>query len=119
MVNHRAALEKLWKGLCTITVRQGSKNQINKRTEFTETIVYENQPCKLSFERITSTNENNNAVLVIQGAKLFIAPEINIPAGSKITVTQNNKTNVYEKSGEPAIFTNHQEVPLELFKRWA
>jgi hypothetical protein len=25
----------------------------------------------------------------------------------------------YEKSGEPAVYSHHQEVPLELFKGWA
>lgn len=119
MVTHRTALESLWKGTCTIAIKQEVKNLINKRTEFTEANVYLNQPCKLSFARITSTSENNDAALVIQGAKLFIAPEINISAGSKITVIQNGKTGVYQQSGEPAIYSNHQEVPLELFKGWA
>jgi len=112
-------LELLWKGICTVIIRQESTNPINKRTEFDEVAVYENQPCKLSFERITSTTENNNAALVTQAAKLFISPTVSIPAGSKITVTQNGKTTDYERSGEPAVFTNHQEVPLELFKGWA
>lgn len=115
----RTALELLWKGICTITVRQGSQNLTTKRTEFSETMVYQNQPCKLSFTSITSTTENNDAAQVTQATKLFVAPEVNIPPGSKIVVTQNGITNEYEKSGKAAVFTNHQEVPLELFKGWA
>lgn len=119
MVNTRAALQMLWKGTCTITVREEKQNPINKRTEFDENPVYTDEPCKLSFETITTTAENSNAASVIQKAKLFIAPEISIPAGSKITVTQNGKTADYEKSGEPAMYTNHQEVMLDLFKGWS
>jgi len=118
MVSTRKALEKLWKGICTIVIRQETQNPTNKRIEFNEVPVYENQPCKLSFETITTT-ENNNTALVTQGAKLFIAPEVDIPPGSKIIVTQNGKTAEYEKSGEPAFYSNHQEIRLVLFKGWA
>lgn len=119
MVSTRKSLEKLWKGSCTIYIRQGIKNLVNKRTEFTEVPIYENQRCKLSVETITTTNDSNNASEVIQKAKLFIAPEIDIPPGSKIKVTQNGKTFYYEKSGEPGYFTNHQEVMLNMFKGWS
>lgn len=119
MVNTRKALESLWKGTCTVWIREEIQNPVNKRTEFGEAAVYEDQPCKLSIETITTTNENNNAASVTQKVKLFIAPEVNIPAGSKITVTQNGKTADYEKSGEPGIYTNHQEISLDLFKGWS
>ena len=41
------------------------------------------------------------------------------PVMPKITVTQNGVTRDYERSGKPAVYTCHQEVPLELFKEWA
>jgi len=44
---------------------------------------------------------------------------VDIPEGSKITVTQNGVTHDYERSGKPAVYSCHQEVPLELFKEWA
>ncbi len=119
MVDTRPALQLLWKGICTVKVRQESQNPITKRTEFIEVITHTNEPCKLSVETITTTNENTNAASFTQKVKLFIAPEVTIPAGSKITVTQNGKTADYEKTGEPGIFTNHQEIVLDLFKGWA
>lgn len=109
----------LWKGTCTIYIRQEKQNPVNKRTEFDEIPVYTDEPCKLSFETLTTTAENGTAATVTQKTKLFIAPEIEIPAGSKITVTQNGKTADYEQSGEPGMFTNHQEVMLDLFKGWS
>lgn len=119
MVNTRAALEKLWKGTCTVTVRIEQLNPVTKRTEFIEQPLVENQPCKLSIETITTTNPTDNAAQLTQKVKLFLIPEINIPAGSKITITQNGKTADYEKSGEPGVFTNHQEIILDLFKGWS
>lgn len=119
VINQKKALEMLWKGTCNVIVRQEVINPINKRTEFNEVVVYSNRPCKLSFERLTTTTENNNAALVTQGVKLFLSPAVDIPPGSKITVTQNGQITDYERSGEPAVYGNHQEVPLELFKGWA
>ena len=119
MVKHKKALEFLWKGTCDIIIKVEKINPINKRTEFEEETIYFNQPCKLSFKSITSASEADNVASISQGVKLFLSPTVLIPAGSKIVVTQNGKTTEYGRSGEPAIYTNHQEVPLELFKGWA
>jgi hypothetical protein len=113
------ALESLWRGVCTVYIQEETQNTKNKRIEFTEKAIYTDEPCKLSFENITTTVESSNAASVVQKAKLFLAPEVDIPPGSKITVTQNGKTADYEKSGEPATYTYHQEVYLDLFKGWA
>jgi len=119
VTGHKKALQMLWKGTYSVFIREERLNPITKRTEFEEVPIYTDQPCKLSFKTIPSTNENNNAAEVVQVTKLFISNEIDIPAGSKIRVTQNGKTADYEKSGEPAVYTNHQEITLELFKGWA
>lgn len=118
MVNHKKALEFLWKGICTITVQEGTKNSTNKRIEFDESVLHENKPCKLSFKTITTTTEGV-AAGVSQVAVLFMSNEFEVPPGSKITITQNGKTTDYERSGEPAIYSHHQEIPLALFKGWA
>ena len=54
-----------------------------------------------------------------QSVVLYIDPSVDIPEGSKITVTQNGMTRDYERSGKSAVYSCHQEVPLELFKEWA
>lgn len=119
MVRVRKSLEKLWKGTCAIYVNQEIVDPITKRSSFKLVSLYSNQPCKLSNVSITTTNPNNNAFEVTQKTKLFISPELGIPAGCKIVVTQNSKTTEYERSGEPYIFTNHQEIMLDLFKGWS
>ena len=51
--------------------------------------------------------------------KLFIAPDIEVKSGSKITVTQNGVTAEYSASGEAAVYESHKEIMLELWKGWA
>ena len=119
MVNTLSALQKLWNDTCSVYTKAKSTNQTTKRTEFTEAVVFENQPCKLSFETLTSTNEIDHAPSVGQGAKLFISNLLSIPAGSKIVVTRSGSTYTYKQSGEPGVFTYHQEISLELFEGWA
>lgn len=118
MTNHRKALEFLWKGRCTVKTMEEVFNEVTKRTEFVEVVRFENVPCKLSFETVTAAKEKDYAAAVGQVVKLFIGNEYDIPPGSKITVTQNGKTTDYERSGEPAIYSNHQEIVLELFQGW-
>ncbi|HGH0429441.1 TPA: hypothetical protein ACJHEQ_003993, partial [Clostridioides difficile] len=69
------------------------------------------QPCKLSCKNIVSATEGKVAKLE-QTIKLFISPDIEIKAGSKLII--NDKE--YVRSGESAIYPNHQEIILELFK---
>lgn len=114
----RTAIEMMYQGTCTVTEHQKVKKE-NKTTGFQDVIVLENQPCKLSFSNITTTNQTETAALVAQTAKVLIAPEIQIKPGSKLTITQNGVTTEYENSGEPALFNTHQEISLVLFKGWA
>lgn len=119
MVKHKKALQLFWKDTCTVFVQSKKQNPITKRTETAETALFENQLCKLSFETLTSTSETNNAPSISQGVKLFLDSELSVPAGSKVVVIRNGKTFTYKASGEPGVFSNHQEIPLELFESWA
>lgn len=115
----RKAIESLYVGVCTVIERQAVKNPITHVTTHEEVTVLDNQPCKLSFDRIASTNQTSTVGVVVQSVKLFIAPELEIKAGSKIIATQRGRTTEYSRSGEPAVFSSHQEIQLELFKGWA
>lgn len=115
----RAKVEKLYTGLCTISEYQKVKNKQNKMIELQEEVVLKDKPCRISYSKITSTIMQDDANSVSQSIKLFIAPEVEIKSGSKITVTQNGVTKEYQKTGEPAVYATHQEINLELFKGWA
>ncbi|HBG6028867.1 TPA: hypothetical protein KQV86_001061 [Clostridioides difficile] len=115
----RKAIEMLYRDKCTIVEYQPIKDPITKRTNNKEIVVLENQSCKLSYKNIVSATDGKVAKLE-QTIKLFISPNINIKAGSKLIITtQNNITREYARSGESAIYPNHQEIILELLKNKA
>jgi hypothetical protein len=119
MVNHRKALERLWTDSCTVYEKEKTKDATTKLTKFTDKVLFTDKICKLSFKTLVTSSENSSAAEVTQVAVLIIGIELNIPPGSKISVTKAGKTVDYEYSGEPGRFTDHQEIPLKLFKGWA
>lgn len=119
MVKVRKTLESLYDGKCTITEYQKIKKE-NKSTGFQEVPVHEGVPCRLSFTTMKKTNQSGvGASTVVQTTKVFLSPDIQVKPGSKLTITQNNITTEYKSSGEPAFYSTHQEIVLELFKEWA
>lgn len=122
MVNaQRKALERLWKDRCTVYKREKVKDPTTKLTDFVETPLLQDQPCKLSFETLTSSSGDPVAA-ISQTVKLFLSPDVEISAGCKIVVTRSNSLErrfTYSKSGEAGVFTNHQEIQLEPFKGYA
>lgn len=118
MVKARKAIESLYDGKCTITEHQKVKKE-NGSTGFQDVVVLEDEPCRLSFKTINSTNQGDTASAVVQVTKVFLAPEVKVNPGSKLTITQNDVTTDYQSSGKPAHYTTHQEIVLELFAGWA
>ena len=118
--SYAAAIKSLWRGKCTVTVRNNDTTDENTgRVVVGEVDTYTDEPCRISFDTVNATQPENNAANIIQSITLFIDRAVAIPEGSKITVTQNGATAVYEKSGKPAVYSTHQEIPLEIFKGWA
>lgn len=118
--SYAAAIKSLWRGKCTVTVRNNDTTDENTgRVVVGEVDTYTDEPCRISFDTVNATQPENNAANIVQSITLFIDREVVIPEGSKITVTQNGVMAVYEKSGKPAVYSTHQEIPLEIFKGWA
>lgn len=116
----RKALERMYQGRATVIEYQKIKDEWGM-TNFQEVTVLEDQPCKLSFETLTSSSGDPVAA-VAQTVKLFLSPDVEIPAGCKIVVTRFNNLErkfTYSKSGEAGVFTNHQEIQLEPWKGYA
>ena len=117
----RKALERMWRDRCTIIRKVKATDPKTKLTDFSETPLVENQPCKLSFETLTVTNGEHTAAKP-QTVKLFLSPDIVIPAGCKIVVRRFNDLErefTFSHSGESGVFTNHQEIYLDNWKGWA
>lgn len=115
----RQALEATYDGLCTIIEYKNNTDDNTALTSQSEDVVLENQPCRLSFEKVIAASSKEMAAMVAQGAKIFLAPEIKVAEGSKVVVTQNGVTSEYQASGTPAVYGTHQEIMLELWKEWA
>lgn len=116
MVNRRRkAIETLYLGQCNVYSFENVKDPVTKVTSQQEVLLLEDIKCKLSFERIVGSSQGDIPATVVQLTKLFVAPELVIPAGCKVVVAQNGATNEYQLSGIPAVFMDHQEVMLEVF----
>lgn len=115
----RKAQEATYEGMCTITEYRPVKDVKTGLTGEEEVTVIEDQPCKLSFEKLGAAVQTETAATVAQVIKLFLAPEIKVNGGSKLTITQNGVTEAYSASGKPAIYPTHQEIILELFRGWS
>lgn len=115
----RKAIESTYDGIATVTIHEKVTDKKTHLTGYQDMVVLEKQPCRLSFQNISSAKKNEQAAGITQVTKLFISPSVAIEPGSKITVTQAGMTTDYTYSGVPAVYSTHQEIVLELFERWA
>lgn len=114
-MNARKAIESLlYIGTCDISETRDVFDPVTKRTDKSWVTVVTGERCRLSFSSVTSADNTSTVANVAQTVKLFIKPELVIKAGSKVTVTQNNRVTEYVASGEPAVYDSHQEVVLTL-----
>ena len=111
----KKAIQSLWTGVCNIF---GFKDVEDKygATIHAEVALFENLPCRISFKNISQTSQTESFAVSSQVVKLFIAPDVYVPPGSVIEVTQNGITRKYKHSGISAVYTNHQEIVLEAYK---
>ena len=114
----RKAVESTYDGVAVVEEYRQVKDGITKLTNGSPVVVLENQPCRVSFERLQTAGQTESVAAVTQTAKLFISPDIVIRPGSKITVTQAGKTAEYTYSGIPAVYDTHQEIMLDTFRKW-
>ena len=63
---YKKAIQSLWTGLATITVRQGVLNPANGRTEPVEKVTASGLPCRISHQTVKSTEPTEEAALVAQ-----------------------------------------------------
>ena len=116
---YRQAVQNLRTGRATVTVLEGVLDPATGRTEPAERVTVEEVPCRVSYRTVKPTALEEEAAQMVQTVTLYIDPAVDIPEGSKVTVTQHGVTRDYARSGTAAVYSCHQEVPLELFRGWA
>ncbi len=109
-------LALLWTGKCTIYEFEDKVDPITFQTTQREVPVLVDEPCRLSYNHEQATNIQSGAAVVSQSITLFIRPDLVIKPGSVIEITQNNVTERYKGSGQPAVYSNHQQIILQLYE---
>jgi hypothetical protein len=89
----------------------------NGRTVQKDLVSILNQPCALSwgggFQKRGTAVEQQLSPVIRGQARIFTAPDLDIPAGSRIVVTQYGKTTDFISSGEGVVYPTHQELIVE------
>lgn len=118
VVKVRKALEAMYIGALDLVIKEEYKKD-NGATAFRDVTILSAEPCELSHKDAPVSGDSASASSLSQQIKVFVAPEIKIPPGSKMIITQNGVTEEYKNSGNPQVFQTHQEITLELLKEWS
>lgn len=107
----RKALERTYSGLLSVYI--SVKKKVDGETKLVREKLYENVKCALSKVSTPSTRQTDAQNTITYESKLFVPPEINIPPGSEIEVSQYGKTYQFINSAESFVYPTHQELLLE------
>lgn len=112
----RHGIETLYFDRATIIEYQHVFDPEDCSTGVKEVVLCENEPCKVSHDRTSTTRDGDAGDDTMLITKLFIRPDLEVKSGSKIIVTRNGVDVIYKNSGETAMYINHQEIKIELWE---
>lgn len=105
-------LSKMWIGRCSVIEMIEVHDPVTHVTSTQEKTVLENEPCRLSFSLATPAQPTETFTGTQLFPVLFLRPDLVIGAGSRVIVTQNERTMSFKASGVPRVYTSHQEIGL-------
>ena len=114
MVKVRKAFETMYESKCTVVVQEEYEKD-NGSTGFRDVTILKDEPCHLQYSSVSDAVQGDAVAMVSQEIRLFVRPDVEILAGSKITVNSVN----YTHSGVVAKYATHQEIVLTLLNRWS
>jgi len=118
----RKTLEMLWTDRCDVTISEAYERE-SGATAMRDKTLHSGIPCKLSFFQSNSTSSaadlQRAAAPVHQLSKLILAPEIEVPPGSRIRVMRQGRALHFKATGQPMAFFSHQEILMEAADAWA
>lgn len=102
---------KLWTAKATIYAKVESSDDVFD--DVTDKVIVKNTPCKVVVKKITPVTDEKGVGETQYTATLLISPDITIPAGSVIDVTdEHDHTTHYKRGNSYTGYSNHQEVAL-------
>lgn len=105
----RRLLESTYDGVMTVTGTR--KETRNGETVVTpDAVLHENIPCALSFSGTPDSKTDANSGQISYQATIYCAPDLTVPAGSRITVHQYGMVYQLKYSGESAVYPTHQQL---------
>lgn len=114
----KAVISRFYTGICEVEVKESITDPQTNKTRPEKKTLYSELPCRLSHDsknKIEAYPRNT----VGQEITLFLNNDVEIPAGAKITITQDGVTNIYGAASEPNVFETHQEIALTLWEDWS
>lgn len=109
----------IYRGTARVEIRETVKDTITKKPVEAIKTVYEYVPCLLSPET-KETSDNTELPTADKAIMLFLPDRYEIPPHSRITVTQDNRTEIYACSGiANTCQDGHQEINLRKWETWA
>jgi len=117
-------LSKLWQDRCDVYVSEPTEVPDTGRMILHERRLHQNIPCRISFRRGIEAmgilrDVEDAAIEAVQAVRLFLAPDIHIPPGSRIVVRRPNGSELrFCRTGVPAVFDAHQEIRMEREERF-
>jgi len=124
MVSRTKTLSKLWTDRCDVYISEQAEDPNTGRTIEREERMQQDIPCRLSFRRGIEAmgmirDAQDAAIEAVQVVRLFLAPDVEIPPGSRIVVWRADGNELrFHRSGVPAVFESHQEVRMEREERF-
>lgn len=120
MVVQQKVIAELFEDTCTVYELTEAMDSTTKRTKKTAKEAYTDIPCRISFSNISTVSPGDGADKIGQTVKLFVAPDCDITAGSRIRVRRaTGAESDWGMTGEPATYQTHREYMLTPLKEYA
>lgn len=119
MVNVRPLLATMWTDRATISEYRKTVDPTTHESIPSVVDVVTDLPCRISFSSLVTVGINNQVGNVSQTIKMFTSPDVLVNEGSIITVKREGRIEKYKRSGVPAWYNSHQEIPLEKYEEYA
>lgn len=108
----KAEFEKQYDSKMTVSVNKPKKDGPITKPHWED--VVKDQPCRIAQKRVVNPASTGEAAKVVYITTLYCDPLLEIPSGSRITITDAHGTSrLYKRSSEGfSSYQTHQEIEL-------